>query len=104
MKFFSPNNGLGLHMYSLLFALLLFPALARAHAAPLGGIASFQQQAISGIVSDAQGPIPGVTISVKGTSVAVVSDDNGKYSISAQPSDVLVFYFIGYSSRYALCN
>jgi TonB-linked SusC/RagA family outer membrane protein len=99
MKFFSPNNGLGLHMYSLLFALLLFPALARAHAAPLGGIASFQQQAISGIVSDAQGPIPGVTISVKGTSVAVVSDDNGKYSISAQPSDVLVFSFIGYKSQ-----
>lgn len=39
-------------------------------------------------------PMPGVTIAVKGTTRKVYSDDNGRYSISAGPNDVLVFSFI----------
>lgn len=57
-----------------------------------------QQQNISGIVSDQNGPLLGVTISVKGGSAVAISDQNGKYSIAALPNDILVFTFVGYKT------
>jgi TonB-linked SusC/RagA family outer membrane protein len=40
--------------------------------------------------------IPGVTINVKGTTVGVITDENGNYSLNVpQGSNVLVFSFIG---------
>lgn len=41
-------------------------------------------------------PIPGVTVVVKGTTVGVVTDSNGDYSITVPAGgDVLVFSFVG---------
>jgi TonB-linked SusC/RagA family outer membrane protein len=55
---------------------------------------------ITGTVSDAKGPLPGVTVKVKGTDVGAQTDMNGKYTIIA-PDDngTLVFTFIGYSTK-----
>lgn len=54
---------------------------------------------IAGTVRDAaQQPMAGVNIIVKGTSTGTTSDTNGRYSISAETTDVLVFSFIGFSS------
>ena len=39
--------------------------------------------------------LPGVTVTVKGTSQGVVTDAEGRFSIEAQRGDVLVFAFIG---------
>src|SRR5690606_9185521 len=44
-------------------------------------------------------PLPGVTVAVKGENRGTVTDADGKYSISAQPSDVLVFSFIGMETQ-----
>ena len=55
-------------------------------------------QGVSGVVTDGAngGPMPGVTVLVKGKSIGTVSDTEGKYSIKAGSEDVLVFSFIGY--------
>jgi TonB-linked SusC/RagA family outer membrane protein len=55
-----------------------------------------QERSVSGIVSDNAGmPLPGVSVLVKGTKNGTQSNFDGKYSIKAQPSDVLVFSFVG---------
>jgi len=56
----------------------------------------FWQSTVSGIVSDASGPLPGVIVTVKGTGRSAVSDGDGRYSIAATVGDTLVFSFIGY--------
>lgn len=58
-----------------------------------------QQKVVTGVVSDETGaPMPGVNIQVQGTTTGVITDMNGKYSITV-PNDasVLVFTFIGYN-------
>jgi len=58
--------------------------------------ASFaQEKTVSGVVSDASGPIPGANVIVRGTNSGVQTDFDGKYVIRAKQGDVLVFSFIG---------
>jgi len=58
-----------------------------------------QERSVSGIVSDNAGmPLPGVSVLVKGTKTGTQSDFDGKYSIKAAPSDVLVFSYVGMKS------
>ncbi|UFH36847.1 SusC/RagA family TonB-linked outer membrane protein [Flavobacterium acetivorans] len=54
-----------------------------------------QEKTVSGVVSDATGPIPGANVIVKGTKTGVQTDFDGKYSVRAKVGDVLVFSFIG---------
>jgi TonB-linked SusC/RagA family outer membrane protein len=59
-----------------------------------------QQQEISGIVKDQKGiPIPGVTITVKGTSRGSVTNLDGEYNIVAPENGTLVFSFIGFKTQ-----
>lgn len=61
-----------------------------------------QQQIITGKVTDASTgqTMPGVNITIKGTATGVVSDINGKYSISVPNRDaILVFSFVGYATQ-----
>ena len=46
-------------------------------------------------------PMPGVNIVVKGTTIGTTTDADGKYSILAEPGQILVFSFIGYKSTEA---
>lgn len=55
-----------------------------------------QQKTITGTVTDSQGPLPGVSVAVKGGSSGTETDFNGKYSIQANTGDVLVFRYLGY--------
>jgi TonB-linked SusC/RagA family outer membrane protein len=57
-----------------------------------------QSVTVTGTVTDAEGEIlQGVSIAVKGGTTGVVSDANGRYSISvADKSAVLVFSFVGF--------
>lgn len=50
---------------------------------------------ITGIVSDAIGPIAGVNVLVKGTKNATTTDFDGKYSIVANEGDILEFTYTG---------
>ncbi|GAO29683.1 carboxypeptidase-like regulatory domain-containing protein [Geofilum rubicundum] len=61
-------------------------------------MAESQQINVTGQITDRTNgdKIPGVSISVKGTTLGTVSDIDGSYSIMANTGDVLVFSFIGY--------
>ncbi len=50
---------------------------------------------INGVVSDQTGPLPGVTILVKGSTKGTETDFDGKYSIKTKKGNVLVFSFVG---------
>lgn len=56
-------------------------------------------QSIKGVVTDADGSLPGVSITIKGTSTGVQSDFDGNYSIKASQGDVLVFSYLGYKTE-----
>ena len=58
-----------------------------------------QEKTISGIVSDETGPLPGVSVLIKGTTSGTETDFDGKYSIEANTGDVLVFSFVGMTSQ-----
>lgn len=51
---------------------------------------------ITGTVRDSHGVLSGVTVSVQGASTSTISASDGKFSISANQGDVLVFRYIGY--------
>lgn len=59
-----------------------------------------QERTVSGVVTDQSGfPIPGANVLIKGTTTATSTDFDGRYTIQAAPTDVLVFSFIGMGSR-----
>lgn len=67
-------------------------------------VCSFQvnaQSIVSGSVSNAEGPIKGVAIFIKGTNNGTQTDERGKYSIKTKNSktDVLVFSALGYKTE-----
>src|SRR5437588_10827861 len=64
-----------------------------------GFFAFAQPNLVKGVVKDDQGTLPGVTVTVKGTSNGVVTDVNGKYSINVPADGTLVFSFIGYDNQ-----
>lgn len=51
------------------------------------------------IVNDQNQPVSGATIVVRGQSVAVSSDDNGEFAISADPESTLVITSVGYAAK-----
>ncbi|MEE9408747.1 MAG: SusC/RagA family TonB-linked outer membrane protein [Polaribacter sp.] len=57
-----------------------------------------QEKTVSGTVSDTSGSLPGVSVSIKGTSKGTQTDFNGKYSIKAKQGDVLSFSYVGYKT------
>jgi TonB-linked SusC/RagA family outer membrane protein len=62
-----------------------------------------QGRTVTGVVSDeASGPLPGVNVVVKGTTVGTITDVDGKFIINVpQGSTILVFSFIGFESMQA---
>ena len=58
------------------------------------------QPRVSGVVTDRNGePVAGVSVVVDGTTIGVVTDANGAYTISANPGQTLSFLFYGMKSQ-----
>jgi TonB-linked SusC/RagA family outer membrane protein len=59
------------------------------------------QNVVKGKVTDASNnqTLPGVNVTIKGSSLGTVSDANGNYSVQVKSADVLVFSFIGYTKQ-----
>jgi len=74
----------------------------------VGAILSFglvKAQDVSGTVSDANGPLPGASIVVQGTTNGTQTDFDGNYSLSNIGSNaVLVVSYIGYKSQEVAVN
>lgn len=59
----------------------------------------FAQQAVTGKVTDANGALPGVTVSVAGTTNGTQTDADGNFSIQATSGAKLKFTMIGYLTQ-----
>ena len=59
-----------------------------------------QAQSISGIVSDANGPLPGANVVVKGTTNGTTTDFDGKFMLNeVSANSILQISFIGYATQ-----
>lgn len=47
-----------------------------------------QANRVSGVVTDANGPLPGVTVIVEGTTTGTTTDVNGRYTVTAPPKRI----------------
>ncbi len=65
----------------------------------LGATSLYAQQSITGIVSDAKGPISGATVSVKGTTRGTQTAANGSFTIQASQGETLRISIVGYKSQ-----
>lgn len=52
---------------------------------------------MTGVVTDAAGPLPGANVVVKGTTRSAQTDFDGKYSVKAKVGEVILFSFTGYN-------
>jgi TonB-linked SusC/RagA family outer membrane protein len=67
----------------------------------LGDLAVAQNPVtIKGKVTEAQQnkPLAGVSVAVKGTTTGVSTDANGNFSVSAGPTAILIFSYVGYTN------
>ncbi len=55
---------------------------------------------VSGVVTDAEtgDPLIGASVLIKGTSTGTVTDFDGTFTVDAEPTDVLVISYTGYST------
>ena len=87
----------------LLFCGLALPAISRAAesgSALVGSLTEDQEVKVTGVITDASTgqPMAGVNVTVLGTTIGAISDDQGRYTISApNRTSTLVFSFIGYN-------
>jgi hypothetical protein len=60
-----------------------------------------QERTVSGRVTAADdgGPLPGVSVVVKGTTIGTSTDSEGNYSLAVSDGTTLVFTFIGLASQ-----
>lgn len=64
------------------------------------GTALFAQTTVvTGKVTSPDGPVPGVSIAVKGSSVFSLTDEKGQFRINAASTDVLVFTHVSYTTK-----
>ncbi len=63
-------------------------------------LAFAQDVTVSGKVTDVSGAgLPGATVTVRGTKIAVITDENGNFTITARRGATLVVTDVGYSGR-----
>ncbi len=80
-------NSKFLHKFSLFLLLML----------SVSTIAFAQERKVTGVVSDASGPIPGVNVALRGQPSNVSTNAQGVYTIQVKSdADVLVFSYVGF--------
>lgn len=59
-----------------------------------------QSRSVSGVISDAQGELPGVNVSVKNTTNGTITDLDGKFTLNnIENNSILVISYIGYVTQ-----
>ncbi|PHS52407.1 MAG: TonB-dependent receptor [Lutibacter sp.] len=59
-----------------------------------------QTYQVSGTVSDTDGqPLPGVSITIEGTTRGTITDFDGKYNLKVELSDNLIFSYVGFNDK-----
>jgi TonB-linked SusC/RagA family outer membrane protein len=76
-------------------------------AEPLSPVSNVAEQRISGVVRDSLSneTLPGVTIGVEGTTLGVISDNNGAFTLNVPSANsVLVLTYLGYQRQRVALN
>jgi TonB-linked SusC/RagA family outer membrane protein len=60
---------------------------------------AFAQHIVTGTVEDAEGPLIGASVIVKGTTRGTITDMDGQYSIEANVGEELEFSYVGYTTQ-----
>ncbi|MBR3472439.1 MAG: TonB-dependent receptor [Prevotella sp.] len=81
------------------FFALCYSPQAKAETAPTDLQAVQQARKVTGVVSDAMGPVIGATVMEKGTNNGVVTDMDGNFSIMVKPGATLQVSYVGYVTR-----
>ncbi|RKF04500.1 TonB-linked SusC/RagA family outer membrane protein [Tenacibaculum lutimaris] len=79
---------MNLHLKNVICVLFFFSFMLNINA---------QEKKIIGVVSDSAGPLPGVSIVIKGTVKGTETDFDGNYTMNVKTGDVLVYMFLGYA-------
>jgi len=86
-------QGSGLNYKLLNNSIIIFKAPV-----PLTPVNNYREE-INGVVKDEKGnEMPGVSVKVKGKTIAAITDGNGAFKIQASADDILIFSYIGYST------
>ncbi len=78
------------------------PAAAQVDTADQAETEASARHQVTGTVTDASSgsPLPGVNVTVKGTTIGAATDMDGTYTfVAPSPSDTLLFSFLGYETR-----
>lgn len=59
---------------------------------------------VTGTVSDNQGPLPGVSVVVKGSNIGTSTDFDGNYILSVPSNGILQFSFVGFTTQDIVVN
>lgn len=59
----------------------------------------FAQTTVHGTVTSGEGPVAGVTVTIKGTQTSAITDSNGRFSIQAPEKATLVFTHVNFATR-----
>jgi len=79
-------------IYLIILALFLIPIFQE-------GLFAQQAKSLKGQVLSDDGPVPGASIVIKGTTTGTISDAEGNYSLQVSPGDTLMFSYIGFSKE-----
>lgn len=62
---------------------------------------NYDQKTISGVVYDTESgeTLPGVSVSIKGTTTGTITDFDGFFELQVEPGTVLVFSYVGYMKQ-----
>ena len=83
----------------------LIPSISKAlallliGAGMLSSVGAYAQNKVSGKVSDATGPLPGVTVLQEGTTNGTVTDIDGNWSLDVPEGSKLSVSFVGYKTE-----
>lgn len=77
----------------------LLPKLILTLAVFSTAILQAQNTVIKGTVTDNVGTLSGVTVIIKGTTTGTLTDIDGNFQISAKPTDILLFSYLGYQAQ-----
>jgi hypothetical protein len=80
---------------------IVFPEDSEEAGLSLSNGSGTQQTSVTGKVTDEAGnPLPGVSISIKGSTAGTITDANGKYTLAVPgKNSILVFSFIGMKTQ-----
>lgn len=68
------------------------------------GVLQAQTTLVKGNVTGDGGPLPGVSVLVKGSTTGTITDFDGNFKINAKSTDVLLFSFLGFNSKEVKIN